>query len=279
MEMKRGGTGAVLSLRGVTKTFTEEKSGRALEVFEGIDLDVAPGGMTCVVGPSGCGKTTLLRLMGGLETPTSGQVLLEGEAVCGPGPERGMVFQEFALFPWRTVARNVSFGLEIEGMAREKARETADGYLEVVGLSGYDNLYPRELSGGMKQRVAIARTLAVEPRVLLMDEPFASLDAQTRNAMQEFLVDLWRRTGTTIVFVTHSVDEAVYLGQDIIGLSARPARIVERFSNRLDYPRTRTGGEFTDLRAEILGYLARETDREAAIRGGPRDYAGREGGR
>jgi NitT/TauT family transport system ATP-binding protein len=258
MEMKAGAGGPVLSLRGLGKSFTEEKSGNELEVLEGIDLDIEPGTFTCLVGPTGCGKTTLLRLMGGLEMPTSGEVLFDGKAVAGPGPERGMVFQEYALFPWRTVAGNVSFGLEVAGVTREEARGKADGYLETVGLQGSDDLYPKELSGGMKQRVAIARTLAVEPKVLLMDEPFASLDAQTRNSMQEFLIGLWRGTGTTIVFVTHSVDEAVYLGQTVVGLSRRPARILKKFENRLDYPRNRTDGGFTGLRAEILGYLSAE---------------------
>jgi NitT/TauT family transport system ATP-binding protein len=256
MEMKEGGH--ALSLRGLSMTFKESKTGKVLEVLDGIDLDIEPGRLTCIVGPSGCGKTTLLRLIGGLEKPTAGEVLFEGEPVTGPGPERGMVFQEYALFPWRTVVKNVSFGLDIEGMGRDEARERADGFLETVGLTGHEDLYPRELSGGMKQRVAIARTLAVEPRILLMDEPFASLDAQTRNIMQEFLVGLWQRTGTTIVFVTHSVDEAVFLGQDIIGLSRRPARVVDRFENKLAHPRSRTTPGFIELRARILKYLTEE---------------------
>ncbi len=251
--------GSLLSLRGLRKSFSEQKSGRELEVLDGIDLDVTEGALTCIVGPSGCGKTTLLRLIAGLLAPTSGEVLFEGVPVEGPGPERGMVFQEYALFPWRTAARNVSFGLEIAGVSRREARGRADGYLRVVGMTGHDDLYPRELSGGMKQRVAIARTLAVEPAVLLMDEPFASLDAQTRNAMQAFLVELWEKTGKTVVFVTHSVDEAVYLGGEIVGLSGRPARVVRTFANAQPYPRNRTDGEFIRLRSEILGYLAGET--------------------
>jgi NitT/TauT family transport system ATP-binding protein len=250
--------GPVLSLRGLDKSFTEEKSGKVLEVLEGIDLDIEPGTFTCLVGPTGCGKTTLLRLMGGLELPTAGEVLFEGEPITGPGPERGVVFQEYALFPWRTVVGNVSFGLEVGGMGHDEARSRADEYIDTVGLSGHDDLYPKELSGGMKQRVAIARTLAVEPKILLMDEPFASLDAQTRNAMQEFLIGLWRGTGTTIVFVTHSVDEAVYLGQRVIGLSRRPARILKRFDNPLAYPRNRTEEGFIELRADILSYLSEE---------------------
>lgn len=249
---------SVLEVRSLSKSFTERETGRVLEVLDGLDLRIEEGTFTCVVGPSGCGKTTLLRVLGGLEEPVSGEVLLEGRRVTAPGPERGMVFQEYALFPWRTALKNVMFGLVVGGMALEEARTRADRYLETVGLAGYENLYPKELSGGMKQRVAIARTLAVEPKILLMDEPFASLDAQARNDMQEFLVELWSRTGTTILFVTHSVDEAVFLGQEVIGLSRRPARIVERFSNALTYPRERTGARFTGLRKQILEFLVRE---------------------
>jgi NitT/TauT family transport system ATP-binding protein len=251
-------TGRALSLRGLSKTFIEKKTGRELEVLDSINLEIEPGSLTCLVGPSGCGKTTLLRLIGGLEMPTAGEVLFEGVPVTGPGPERGVVFQEYALFPWRTVLKNVSFGLDIVGMPGGEARRKAEGYLQTVGLTGHEDLYPRELSGGMKQRVAIARTLAVEPRILLMDEPFASLDAQTRNGMQEFLVEVWQRTGTTVVFVTHSVDEAVFLGGDIIGLSKRPARVVDTFTNSMKYPRGRTEPEFIALRALILEYLTRE---------------------
>lgn len=249
---------SVLEVRSLSKSFKEKETGRVLEVLDGLDLRIEEGTFTCVVGPSGCGKTTLLRVLGGLEEPVSGEVLLEGRGVTAPGPERGMVFQEYALFPWRTALKNVMFGLVVGGMALEEARTRADRYLETVGLAGYENLYPKELSGGMKQRVAIARTLAVEPKILLMDEPFASLDAQARNDMQEFLVELWSRTGTTILFVTHSVDEAVFLGQEVIGLSRRPARIVERFSNALAYPRERTGASFTELRKQILEFLVRE---------------------
>lgn len=245
-----------LELRGLGKSFTEEKSGRELRVLDSLDLSMEEGRMTCVVGPSGCGKTTLLRVIAGLEEPTSGKVLVEGAEVSGPGPDRGMVFQEYALFPWRTVMRNVEFGLSLQGYSREGARERAGRYIGTVGLEGCEDLYPRELSGGMKQRVAIARTLAVEPKVLLMDEPFASLDAQTRNGMQEFLVELWRRTPPTIVFVTHSVDEAVFLGEEIVCLSERPARVLESYRNDLPYPRNRTGPGFTALRRRILDQMA-----------------------
>ncbi|MBU4490117.1 MAG: ABC transporter ATP-binding protein [Actinobacteria bacterium] len=250
--------GPVVELRSLSKSFTEKKTGRELEVLDHLDMEVRQGRFTCVVGPTGCGKTTLLRLIGGLEVPSSGEVRFEGRPVTGPGPQRGMVFQEYALFPWRTAVRNVTFGLSLKGIPHKEARALADEYLETVGLTGHEDLYPRELSGGMKQRVAIARTLAALPRILLMDEPFASLDAQTRNGMQEFLVDLWRRTGTSIVFVTHLVDEAVFMGQEIVGLSRRPARVVRTFENNLPYPRSRTGAEFTELRARILEYLAVE---------------------
>ncbi len=256
MDVENGGP--VVELRSLFKSFTEKKTGRELEVLDNLNLEARRGRFTCVVGPSGCGKTTLLRLIGGLEAPSSGEVLFEGSTVRSPGPERGMVFQEYALFPWRTVQRNVTFGLSLKGIHHREAGVLADEYLETVGLTGYEDLYPRELSGGMKQRVAIARTLAVQPRILLMDEPFASLDAQTRNGMQEFLIQLWRRTGTSTFFVTHSVDEAVFMGQEIIGLSRRPARIVKTFENDLPYPRNRTAAEFTELRARVLEYLAVE---------------------
>jgi NitT/TauT family transport system ATP-binding protein len=235
-----------------------EKSFGGQRLFTTVAFAIDGHDHAVLVGRNGTGKTTLLRLIGGLEMPTAGEVLFEGTPVTGPGPERGMVFQEYALFPWRTVLKNVSFGLDIEGMPGVEARRRAESYLETVGLTGHEDLYPRELSGGMKQRVAIARTLAVEPRILLMDEPFASLDAQTRNGMQEFLVELWQRTGTTVVFVTHSVDEAVFLGGDIVGLSRRPARVVDTFTNSMEYPRGRTEPEFIALRARILEYLTRE---------------------
>jgi NitT/TauT family transport system ATP-binding protein len=263
MEMNEGGR-PLLELKSLSKSFIEAKTGNVLEVLSGIDLEIAPGTLTCLVGPSGCGKTTLLRVIAGLEAPTAGEVLLEGKPVTGPGPDRGLVFQEYALFPWRTVLKNVSFGLDVSGEPRDEALGDARELLETMGLSSYEDLYPKELSGGMKQRVAIARTLAVKPKVLLMDEPFASLDAQARNEMQEFLVGLWGRTGVTIVFVTHSVDEAVFLGQEVLGLSSRPARVVERFADDIPYPRNRTDTGCTALRAKILEYLKQELAEEHA---------------
>lgn len=192
-----------------------------------VSLEIAAGEFLAVVGPSGCGKSTLLDLLGGLTEPTSGRVLVDGEPVRGPGLDRGVVFQQYALLPWRTAQANVEFGLEAKQIPRRERRERAREYLSLVGLAGFADRYPHELSGGMKQRVAIARSLAFDPGVLLMDEPFAALDAQTRELLQEELLRIWQRTGKTVVFVTHGIDEAVYLGERVAVLTARPGRVKE----------------------------------------------------
>lgn len=232
-----GGTGkaAKISLRNVGKQFTvrpskDQPEGTTLTALEGITLDVAAGEFITLVGPSGSGKTTLLDLLAGLTQPDTGQVLVDGKEVTGPGRDRAVVFQQYALFPWRTAAANVAFGLEGTGsdrrrLGRKERAGKARHYLELVGLSGFEDRYPHELSGGMKQRVAIARSLAYEPDVLLMDEPFAALDAQTREQLQEELLRIWRATGKTIIFITHGIDEAVYLGQRVAVLSSRPGRL------------------------------------------------------
>jgi NitT/TauT family transport system ATP-binding protein len=209
----------VISIRSVTKTFG------ALTALDDVSLDVADGTFLSLVGPSGSGKSTLLDLLGGLTTPTSGEVLIDGEPVRGPGLDRGVVFQQYALFPWRTARANVEFGLEGGPLGKRQRAERAREYLDLVGLSGFEDRYPHELSGGMKQRVAIARSLAYDPGVLLMDEPFAALDAQTREQLQDELLRIWRRTGKTIVFITHGIDEAVYLGQRVAVLTSRPGRL------------------------------------------------------
>lgn len=196
-----------------------------LVVLDGFNLDVRPGEFLTIVGPSGSGKTTLLDLLAGLARPTAGQVLVDGKEVTGPGHDRAVVFQQYALFPWRTASRNVSIGLEGTGLNRQQRAQKADEYLELVGLTGFADRYPHELSGGMKQRVAIARSLAYEPDILLMDEPFAALDAQTREQLQDELLRIWKETGKTIVFITHGIDEAVYLGQRVAVLSSRPGRL------------------------------------------------------
>jgi NitT/TauT family transport system ATP-binding protein len=224
-----------ISLRNVTKTFAvrQGKGGRkqagasVLTALDDLSLDVAAGEFLTLVGPSGSGKTTLLDLLAGLSRPTSGSVLVDGKDVTGPGPDRAVVFQQYALFPWRTASANVAIGLENAGLSRKQRAATASEFLNLVGLAGFEDRYPHELSGGMKQRVAIARSLAYEPDILLMDEPFAALDAQTREQLQDELLRIWKATGKTIVFITHGIDEAVYLGQRVAVLSARPGRLKE----------------------------------------------------
>jgi len=224
-----------LEAAGVRKVYT--KDGQTLEVLNVEQFIVREGEFITVIGPSGCGKSTFLHIVGGFIKAEGGSIRVYGEEVSGPGPDRGMMFQEFALFPWKTVAGNVAWGLEAQGVARRQIDATVGKYLEMMGLADFRNHLPAELSGGMKQRAALARVLAFNPKVLLMDEPFGALDAQTREAMQEELTRLWERTGKTIVFVTHDIEEAVYLGDRVVVLSARPARIREEV--RIDLPRPR----------------------------------------
>jgi NitT/TauT family transport system ATP-binding protein len=213
-----------LSFEGVRKDFAVRGEG-TLTALADLTLDVAPGELVTVVGPSGCGKSTLLDLVAGLSTPTSGQILLDGRPVTGPGLDRGIVFQQYALLPWRSAQRNVELGLEARRLPKAQRARIAREHLELVGLTGFEDRYPHELSGGMKQRVAIARSLAFDPEVLLMDEPFAALDAQTRESLQDELLRIWRATGKTIVFITHGIEEAVYLGQRVVVLTPRPGRV------------------------------------------------------
>jgi len=224
-----------LEAAGVRKVYT--KNGQTLEVLNVEQFIVLEGEFITVIGPSGCGKSTFLHIVGGFIKAEGGRIRVYGEEVSGPGPDRGMMFQEFALFPWKTVAGNVAWGLEAQGVPRQQIEATVGKYLEIMGLADFRNHLPAELSGGMKQRAALARVLAFNPKVLLMDEPFGALDAQTREAMQEELTRLWERTGKTIVFVTHDIEEAVYLGDRVVVLSARPARIREEV--RIDLPRPR----------------------------------------
>ncbi len=219
----------------VKKVYT--KDGRPLEILDVERFSVREGEFITVIGPSGCGKSTFLHIMGGFIKAESGSIRVYGEEVSGPGPDRGMMFQEFALFPWRTVAGNVAWGLEAQGVPRTRIDEVVRKYLEITGLADFGHHLPAELSGGMKQRVALARVLAFDPKVLLMDEPFGALDAQTRETMQEELTRLWERTRKTIVFVTHDIDEAVYLGDRVVVLTARPGRIREEV--HIDLPRPR----------------------------------------
>jgi NitT/TauT family transport system ATP-binding protein len=221
---------AKISLRNIRQEFPlrqgkAPRGNETLLVLDDVNLDVRPGEFLTIVGPSGSGKTTLLDLLAGLTRPTSGAVLVDGKEVTGPGHDRAVVFQQYALFPWRTASTNVSIGLEGTGLNRKQRAAKAAEFLDLVGLAGFAERYPHELSGGMKQRVAIARSLAYEPDILLMDEPFAALDAQTREQLQDELLRIWKETGKTVVFITHGIDEAVYLGQHVAVLSSRPGKL------------------------------------------------------
>ncbi|MDX2273485.1 MAG: ABC transporter ATP-binding protein [Cyanobacteriota bacterium] len=230
----------------------------SMVVLEDINLHVETGEFVCVVGASGSGKTTLLRIMAGLELPSSGHVIVDGEKVFGPGSDRGVVFQAYTLYPWMTVADNVGFGLKLQGIPRAERQHQVAYYLEVVGLAPFAKSLPKELSGGMKQRVAIARALAAQPKILLLDEPFGALDIQTKMNMQEFLLDLWQRTGTSIFMITHDVEEAVYLAQRIYVLGACPGKVKQEI--KLDFPvqrdyQLKRSHKFQDYKDQIMDLL------------------------
>ena len=259
-----------IELRHVTKEFVvrptkDQPRASVLRAVEDISLTVPAGEFLTLVGPSGSGKTTLLDLLGGLSTPTSGEVLVDGTPVTGPGLDRGVVFQQYALFPWRTALANVAFGLEQLPLSRKERTERAREYLALVGLSGSEDRLPHELSGGMKQRVAIARSLAYEPGILLMDEPFAALDAQTREQLQDELLRIWRTTGTTAVFITHGIEEAVYLGQRVAILSSRPGRLKQvvdiDLGDREGERDLRSDPDFVGYRHQIWSLLHDEVER------------------
>ncbi len=252
----------IIEVKGLGKTFIKDK--REVVAIEGFDLDIKEGEFVCLLGPSGCGKTTVLRIIAGLESKTSGKVLVQGKEVGVSSQRVGMVFQEFALFPWRNSKKNVEFGLEVRGVPEDKRSQVADKYLDLVGLSGFADSHPHELSGGMKQRVAIARALANEPEVLLMDEPFGSLDAQTRNLMQKELLRIWAATSKTVLFVTHSVDEAVFLADRIVVMTARPGKVREIIEVGLPRPRDRTSPEFIAVRGKVLAELDEEFEKARA---------------
>lgn len=243
-----------LVLKNLSKSFAGE--GKAeVEALSHIDLDVSDGEFVSVLGPSGCGKTTLLRIIAGLDHPSGGEILLDGKMIDGPCPRMAMIFQEYSLYPWRTVIDNIAFGLEMKGVEKEQRREKAFEFLELVGLVDFAGNYPFELSGGMRQRVAVARALAIDPQILLMDEPFGALDAQTRNMLQRELLEIWEKTKKTVLFVTHSVDEAIYLSDRVVVLTARPGTIREMVSIDLPRPRERTGTEFAKLRRYVLDHV------------------------
>jgi NitT/TauT family transport system ATP-binding protein len=221
-----------ISVEHVSKEFGSDKS--QVQAVKDINLTVSEGEFVSIVGPSGCGKSTLLYMLGGFVSPTAGRLLADGQPIIAPGIDRGIVFQEFALFPWLTVFDNIAYGLEMAGMPAAERTNAVQHYISLIGLTGFERRYPRELSGGMKQRVALARTFAYEPSILLLDEPFGALDSLTRETMQDELRRLWRTTGKTIVMVTHDVGEAVYLSNRVCVMSQRPGRIVEEFAINLD---------------------------------------------
>jgi NitT/TauT family transport system ATP-binding protein len=225
----------IIAVRGLTKIFSRD--GNSVEAIKGFDLTVQEGEFVSIVGPSGCGKSTFLHMLGGFERGDGGDMLIRGRPVAGPGPDRGMVFQESALYPWLTVVQNITWPLEIQKVAKPERRAIAERLLAQVGLGRFRDHYPAELSGGMKQRVAIARILAFDPEILLMDEPFGALDAQNRELMQEDLQVLWNATRKTVIFVTHDIDEAVYLADRVIVFTARPGRVKAEL--RIDLPRPR----------------------------------------
>ncbi|MCK9181641.1 MAG: ABC transporter ATP-binding protein [Fibrobacteraceae bacterium] len=226
----------ILEARDIVKDFAESV-GESRRVLDGISFQVRPREFLSIIGPSGCGKSTLIRIAAGLETATSGEFLLDGKLVRGTDAERGMVFQKYTLFPWLSVKKNVMFGLESSGRGDDEAEEIALQWLQIVGLEKYADYYPKQLSGGMQQRVAIARALAPQPRILLMDEPFGALDAQTRSQMQRYLLEVWKNIDITILFVTHDLDEAVFLSDRILTLQANPGKVREMVNVRVPRPR------------------------------------------
>jgi NitT/TauT family transport system ATP-binding protein len=244
-----------LEIRDLNQSFPRE-DGTNLVVLDHVSFDVNDKEFVCILGSSGCGKTTLLRLIAGLDnTQAGGSIFLDGEEIKGTSPKVGMVFQEYSLFPWRTVIDNIAFGLEMQGMPKEERYRIAERYLTLVNLAQFRDSYPSELSGGMRQRVAVARALTLDPVLLLMDEPFGALDAQTRNMLQKELLDIWEATKKTVVFITHSVDEAVFLSDRIIVLTPRPGRICRIFTVPLPRPRDRTSIEFAQVRREVLDLI------------------------
>lgn len=257
-----------IAVRNVAKTF-RMADGKNVDALENINFEIEDaysregrdiGEFRVLLGPSGCGKSTLLRLIAGLDRPDSGEVLVNDQPVHGPGKDRGMVFQKYTSFPWLTVADNIAYGLKINSVPEQKRNEIVAQLIRDIGLSGFENAYPETLSGGMQQRVAIARTLALRPAVILMDEPFGALDAQTRSEMQQLLLKVWDETASTILFVTHDVEEAIYLADRVFIMSAHPGTIVEDVQVPFDRPRSldlKQRNEFHELQSYVLGRLRR----------------------
>ena len=247
---------AKISIEGVSKSF-----GGASPALLGVDLRLAENSFTCLLGPSGCGKSTLLNMIAGFLEPSAGRVLVDGVGVSGPSADRGVVFQEYALFPWRTAAQNVAFGPMLKRMPKGRQQEVAERFLALVGLAGHGGKYPTELSGGMKQRVAIARALANGPSVLLMDEPFGALDAQTREVLQEEMLRIWQHERKTVVFVTHSISESIFLADRVVVMATRPGAVKEVIDVDLPHPRDRSSAEFVVLEKRIKRLVREEVEK------------------
>jgi ABC-type nitrate/sulfonate/bicarbonate transport system ATPase subunit len=259
-------TMSILDINGVSRTFPGANGGTL--ALQSTDLQVRENDFITILGPSGCGKSTLLRMVAGLDTPTTGRITLDGKPVTGPGADRGMVFQSYTLFPWLTVLQNVCFGLREKGMELAGQREVAQRFIGQVGLKGFENHFPRQLSGGMQQRTALARALANNPRILLMDEPFGALDHQTRELMQELLQGIWEAEHKTVLFVTHDIDEAIFMGSRVVVMSARPGRIKCDLPVPIHHPRhysVKTTPVFSQLKSELTEEIRVEVQRAAGL--------------
>jgi ABC-type nitrate/sulfonate/bicarbonate transport system ATPase subunit len=257
-----------LSIEELSRTFPGVRGGAPTRAIEPTSLRVADRDFLCLLGPSGCGKSTLLRMVAGLDRPTTGRVLLDGEPVAGPGADRGMVFQSYTLFPWLTVEENIGFGLREQGVRAEERRRVAAHFIERVGLRGFERHYPRMLSGGMQQRTALARALANDPKVLLLDEPFGALDNQTRALMQELLLGIWEADRKTVLFVTHDIDEAIFMANRVAVMTARPGRIKSDIAIDLPHPRhytIKTSPEFSAYKARLTEEIRVESIRAAEM--------------
>jgi len=256
-----------LVIENLSRVFPGTQGGKAVTALQPTNLTVADNDFVTILGPSGCGKSTLLRMVAGLDTPTSGSIRLDGRAVTGPGPDRGMVFQSYTLFPWLTIAENIAFGLTEKGMAPGEIKEIVGTYIDRVGLRGFEHHWPKQLSGGMQQRTAIARALANDPAILLLDEPFGALDNQTRALMQELLLGIWEREKKTVLFVTHDIEEAIFIASRCLVMSARPGRIKADITIDLPYPRhytLKTSPEFSALKARLTEEIRAEAVLAAA---------------
>jgi NitT/TauT family transport system ATP-binding protein len=255
-------TTPIVEIKGVSKQF--ELQGQRIEALRDANLRLAKGEFVCLIGASGCGKSTLLRIVAGFEQPSQGEALMWGKPIAGPAPDRGMVFQDYGLFPWLTVRRNIAFGPTARGLAAAEVKDTVERFVSLVGLQRFADAYPHQLSGGMKQRVAIARVLANDADLVLMDEPFGALDAMTRERLQDELLEIWQRTGLTVMFVTHSIEEAIFLADRVVVMSPGPGRIETEMRIDLPRPRDVSAPDFNDIRRELSRMLHSDVSRKAA---------------